>query len=120
MNVILKSLYFTIGCISCVVGVVGIFLPLVPTVPCILLTSFCFAKSSPRFHTWILAQPQFGPVIADWEENNRIKKTVKVKASIAIVVSIGISACIVPGVGVRVVLIVIGCTAILFLATRKG
>lgn len=47
-----KILYLTIGCISLALGLLGTILPILPTTPFLLLTSFCFAKGSQRFHDW--------------------------------------------------------------------
>jgi uncharacterized membrane protein YbaN (DUF454 family) len=51
---------FTIG------GVAGIFLPLVPTVPFLLLAVACFARSSVRFHTWLVEHNHLGPLLRDY------------------------------------------------------
>ena len=47
-----KILYLSIGCIALVLGLIGTVLPVLPTTPLLLLTSFCFAKGSQRFHDW--------------------------------------------------------------------
>lgn len=47
-----KILYLIVGCISLALGLVGTIFPILPTTPFLLLTSFCFAKGSTRFHNW--------------------------------------------------------------------
>lgn len=47
-----RVFYLVLGCISLVLGVIGVILPVLPTTPFLLLTSFCFAKGSKRFHDW--------------------------------------------------------------------
>ena len=58
-----NGLLVVAGFISIALGVIGIVLPLLPTTPFILLAASCFAKSSPRFHRWLLQHPSFGPLI---------------------------------------------------------
>lgn len=47
-----KILYIMIGCISLGLGIINVILPILPTVPFVLLTAFCFAKSSERLDGW--------------------------------------------------------------------
>ena len=47
-----RIIYLTIGCIALALGLIGTILPILPTTPFLLLTSFCFAKGSKRFHDW--------------------------------------------------------------------
>jgi hypothetical protein len=47
-----RVLYLVLGCISLALGCVGVVLPLLPTVPFLLLTAYCFARSSQRLNNW--------------------------------------------------------------------
>jgi uncharacterized membrane protein YbaN (DUF454 family) len=51
---------------------IGVVLPLLPTTPLVILAAFCFAKSAPRLHAWLLRNPTFGPAIADWQARGAI------------------------------------------------
>ena len=64
--------YKTLGFLFLGLGFIGIFLPLLPTTPFVLLAAGCFAKSSPRWHHWLLTNPTFGPLISNWEKHQCI------------------------------------------------
>ncbi len=83
------------GILSLLLGVLGIFLPLLPTVPLVLLSGFCFARSSDRLHNWLLTHPRFGRIIRDYEVGKGIPRKVKIRAITLIWLSMGLSAVIV-------------------------
>lgn len=68
------------GILSLVAGVLGIILPLVPTTPFILLSAFCFGKSSERLHQWLLNHPRFGTLLRNWEEHRGMQAKHKRRA----------------------------------------
>lgn len=65
-NVFLRWILIACGWIAIVGGVVGIFLPIVPTVPFLLLAVACFARSSERFHRWLVEHNHLGPLLRDY------------------------------------------------------
>ncbi len=73
------------GWISLVLGIIGIFLPLLPTTPFVLLAAYCFSKSSPRLHHWLLNQPHLGPMIQNWEQHGSISQNAKVTATVLMI-----------------------------------
>lgn len=63
LNTLKRYCLIAVGWLAVVLGVIGIFLPLLPTTPFLLLAASCFAKSSERFHHWLLNQRHLGPYI---------------------------------------------------------
>ncbi len=61
------------------IGVVGIFVPLLPTTEFILLATFLFMKSSPRFHSWILQTKVYDNYVRPFKEKGGITKKTKAK-----------------------------------------
>lgn len=72
-----RWLWLLLGCVSTGFGIAGAVLPLVPATPFLLLAAFAFARSSPRFHDWLINHRHFGPVILDWQRNRSIRRRFK-------------------------------------------
>ena len=77
---LVRWLLIAAGSACVVLGVIGIFLPLLPTTPLMLLAAACFARSSRRFHEWLLANRTFGPLILEWERHRSIPRRTKLTA----------------------------------------
>ncbi len=86
-----RLLIMCVGWISLIAGIIGIVLPLLPTTPFVLLSAYCFSKSSPRLHHWLLNQPRLGPMIRNWEQNGSISQNAKVAATVLIIGLMGSS-----------------------------
>jgi uncharacterized protein len=72
-----QKLFLMLGCTSLGLGFAGVFLPMLPTTPFILLSAFCFSRSSGRLHRWLLDHPTFGLLLADWERGGAIRPGAK-------------------------------------------
>jgi len=111
-----KIIYNTIGGVSFSLGIVGAFLPLLPSTCFILLATWAFAKSSPRFHTWLYYKSPFAQSIHDWQQHRIIPKRVKWIAAISITTSYSITMLFVDNIYVLTVVGIrlLGLTTYLF------
>lgn len=71
-NRLLRWLLITAGLLCTGLGVIGIFVPLLPTTPFLLLAAACFARSSERFHSWLLEHDRLGPMIRGYLDGTGI------------------------------------------------
>ena len=97
-------------------GLLGIFLPLLPTTPFLLLAGACYARSSKRYHSWLLDNKWFGSCIKDYHERKGITLRVKVISISLLWISICFSVSFMVGnlfVSSIMVLIALGVTVFL-------
>jgi iron complex transport system ATP-binding protein len=86
MKKIIKPFFIALGFVSLGLGAVGVVLPILPTTPFLLLTAFCFARGSERFHRWFMGTKLYKNHIDDFVRTKSMP--VKTKASILTAVSI--------------------------------
>lgn len=98
-----------LGWCAVALGVAGIPLPLLPTTPFLLLATWCFAKSSPRFHYWLLNHSTLGPIIAPWRDGKGLSPKVKVRIICTMAITMAASALIVARTSATLSLLCIGC-----------
>jgi len=82
------------GVVFVAIGAIGVILPLLPTTPFLLLAAYCFARSSPKLHDWLLNHPSFGPLISNWDRYGSIDRRSKRIAIIVILMTLGVSLAI--------------------------
>jgi len=104
------SRYFLIvtGWLSVILGVIGIVMPLLPTTPFILLAGGCFAKSSPRFHHWLVNHSFFGPIINNYQNKQGLPRHVKVRAIVFIWITLSISIYFITFVWAKICIFILG------------
>lgn len=88
----MKYVYMSIGILATALGFLGAVLPLLPTTPFILLAVFCFAKSSERFHTWLINTKVYKEYVEDFQKYKgyTLKKKFELLISVYIVVGFSI------------------------------
>ncbi len=91
-NRLLRWLLICIGLVSTGLGVIGIFVPLLPTTPFLLLAAACFARSSERFHTWLIEHSHLGPIIKGYLDGSGIPLRAKQTAITLVWLTIGSSS----------------------------
>lgn len=114
-----RYLLLGIGCISVALAFIGLFLPVMPTAPFLLLAAACFARSSPRFHKWLLGHPQLGPLLNAYLNGDGIALKTKVLAIGSMWVSIAVSCWWVPWPWLRVLLVGIAMAVTVYIARQK-
>jgi uncharacterized protein len=80
-----RQLYLVSGFVLVGLGLAGAALPLLPTTPFLLLAAFCFARSSRRWHEWLVTHRVFGPYINAFRERRGL--TAAQKSRIALTLS---------------------------------
>ena len=77
VNPLLRWVFFIMGFVFVGLGILGVILPGVPTTVFILLAGYCWAKSSRRFHGYLMEHKLFGKMLSDWEERRAIPRFAK-------------------------------------------
>ncbi len=110
-----RILLLCLGWLAIVLGTLGIVLPLLPTTPFVLLAAWCFARSSPRFHDWLLWRSPFGRYIRHWQQHRAMPPGAKGRAMLLIVITFSVSIYLVNMLWVRIMLGVMLCALLLFM-----
>ena len=73
-----KIILITIGW-SCVgLAFVGTFVPGIPPTIFLIIAVWAFAKSSKKFHSWLLNHKRFGPILQNWESHKVVPRKAKI------------------------------------------
>jgi hypothetical protein len=94
-------------------------LPVLPTTPFLLLASYLFARSSPRFNEWLLSNRLFGTYIRNYREGKGITLLHKITALAFLWLTIAYAAYVVPTWWVRVLLAAIALGVTIHLLRAK-
>ncbi|WP_310608479.1 DUF454 family protein [Buttiauxella brennerae] len=110
-----RTILIIIGWLAVVLATLGVVLPLLPTTPFLLLAAWCFARSSPRFHHWLLYRSWFGRYIRHWQDHRALPPGAKPRALIFIVITFAVSLYLVNILWVRLLLLVMMCALLFFM-----
>lgn len=87
----LRGLLFVLGTLSAGLGIAGIILPLVPTTPLLLLSAYCYARSSERLHRWLLGNRWLGAYIRNYHEGRGMPRREKAVTLALLWLTIGLT-----------------------------
>ena len=92
MRKLVNGICICLGFLSFAIGIVGAVLPVLPTTPFLILSAALFAKSSERFHTWLLSTNQYQRYISDAVHKKQMTKKAKrnMLVTLGIIFTIGI------------------------------
>lgn len=79
---IVRIIFIILGSISLALGAIGATLPVLPTTPFLLLTLFCYARGSKKFHDWFTGTFLYKKYLESFVANRSL--TLKTKLSILI------------------------------------
>ncbi len=113
--IVKRGFFLFVGLTSLGLGVLGIILPLLPTVPFILLSAYCFARSSERLHNWLHQHPWFAQSLKDWEQQRAVRPGLKRRAMIVSLISFSLSIYVVPLIWVKIMLCCFCVTLMIYL-----
>jgi len=82
-----KALWFTLGMLLLGLAYIGVVTPGIPWSTPIVGAAYCFAKSSKKWHDYIMNHKLFGPFLRNWSE----KRIFPAYGKITMVVTMDIS-----------------------------
>ncbi|MGC8423413.1 DUF454 family protein [Mixta calida] len=110
-----RIILLIIGWLAIVLGALGVVLPLLPTTPFILLAAWCFARSSPRFHHWLLYRSWFGKYLRHWQQHRALPPGIKGRAMLLTVATFALYLWLVKLFWLRVMLLCMLAALLLFM-----
>ncbi len=117
---LLRCIFFALAWVSLGLGAIGIFVPLLPTTPFLILSAFCFSRSSDRWYRWLLSRPHIGPLISDWQERGVIRPPAKWMAGIMLCVSVIFVWLVTPLMSIKILTSLLLLSILIFISTRPS
>ena len=108
MDTIKKCILIYAGSLSLVLGVIGVFLPVLPTTPFLLLSAYCYLRSSKRLYQWLINHRVFGTYIYNYLTYRAITQRTRVVALIFLWATLLTSASISESLHLRLFLLAVG------------
>jgi uncharacterized membrane protein YbaN (DUF454 family) len=99
-------------------GIAGFFLPVWPSTVFFIVAAALFAKSNPKMERWLMEHPRVGPSLRAWREEKAIARSAKIAATLAIIISFGISIFFANLLWLQAGLFALGAALVVFICTR--
>lgn len=76
-QLVVQRMIFAVGVVCLVLGAIGMVVPMMPATVFLIGAAWCFARTSPRFEAWLLANRYLGPSVVRWQQTGAIPLVVK-------------------------------------------
>ncbi|MBT5391760.1 MAG: YbaN family protein [Euryarchaeota archaeon] len=70
-NAFIRGLWISIGSIAVLFAVIGVFIPGWPTTSWLVLSAYCYARSSQKMFRWLLTNRMFGGALLEYYRTGR-------------------------------------------------
>lgn len=81
-----KLFWIVLGFVSLAIGMIGAVLPFLPTFPFLMLTLFCFTRSSERLRVWFIGTRVYKNNLESYVESRAMTKKTKVRIMVTVTV----------------------------------
>lgn len=88
----MKIIYIIIGFICLALGSIGVALPILPTTPFLLVSAFCFAKSSEKLDTWFKSTKIYKENLESFSKGEGMPKMAKIRILSTVTVLLAFAA----------------------------
>lgn len=103
-----RLLFGGLGWCAVALAFAGVFVPGLPVTVFVIVASYCFARSSPRFEAWLLANRWFGPRLCRFRDTGGMTAQAKRGALASMWAAIVFSSALLARAGLAGPLIVVG------------
>lgn len=104
-----KLLYIILGCIGVGLGAVGAVVPMLPAFPFLMLSAFCFARSSEKLDRWFKGTKLYRDNLADYVAGRGMTWKTKIRIMVTVTLLMSIGFIMMGTKGVVTGCIVLGC-----------
>lgn len=115
----MKYILIISGSISLFLGVVAAFVPLLPTTPFLILSLYCYLKSSKRLYEWLLGHRIFGRYLYNYVTYRAIEKKTKIYTIVFFWISLIVSMLLFMNLYICILLTLIGIAVSIHVGSLK-
>ncbi|MFO7611360.1 MAG: YbaN family protein [Clostridia bacterium] len=116
---LIKYLLIFAGSLSLLLGTAGIFLPVLPTTPFLLLSAFCYLKSSDKLYAWLTGNRFLGPYISNYLKYKAIKRRAKITGIAFLWIFLTVSMILVDSIWTWILLPLVGTAVTIHILSIK-
>ena len=103
-----RYLLVALGTLALGIGMVGLVVPVLPTTPLLLISAYCYLRSSNSLYRWLIGHRVLGRYLQDYLERRTIPRRVKAVALGTLWPSLLVSMFFIPLFSMRILAALIG------------